>query len=172
MRLCSLCMKLKPFTDFGKHKNGRDGLRSRCKSCNRLEANQSYQKNPAPYKRRARAFRKKSSAEIKGWLRSVKGKYGCVCCGEREVCVLDFHHLVGEDKEIAVTTAASKGVLTVERELAKCVVVCANCHRRIHAGALSLPAEAKTVRERFLRSPEARVSYGLVFVRRARPPTP
>jgi len=59
---------------------------------------------------------------------------GCVVCGEKDVGVLDFHHVRGK------TFAISNGVRSrtikarqLEAELKKCVVLCANCHRRYHA---------------------------------------
>lgn len=60
----------------------------------------------------------------------------CKFCGyNRCIDALDFHHLeekgFGLSKD-GVTRAWSK----VEKELDKCVLVCANCHREIHAGLL------------------------------------
>ena len=53
----------------------------------------------------------------------------CVDCGETDPIVLEFDHLA--DKAFAI----SKGLRdrsweSVRREMAKCDVVCANCHRR------------------------------------------
>lgn len=131
---CSMCLKVKPLSDFGRHKNGRNGLRSRCKPCNRIEANATYRKNPDPYRLRSRKAGKKYRAAAKAWLRSVKAKRGCAACGEKAVCTLDFHHC--EDKARAVTTLINKGIIALEAELRKCCVLCANCHRKTHAGLI------------------------------------
>lgn len=166
MRKCSMCKEEKPVSEFGKHKNGKDGLRSRCKACNRVEARNSYEKNPAPYKRRARVCRKKIAVAMKEWLRGLKSKYGCCVCGEREVCVLDFHH-VG-DKDICVTTAISKGVKAVEQELHRSTIVCANCHRKIHANLIAEDALVLCA-DTYPRSPNRRMHLPTVKrVRRSR----
>ena len=59
-------------------------------------------------------------------------------CGYNKcIAALDFHHLDPNAKEggIIGTTAS----LEKQREEAKkCILVCANCHREIHAGVRSI----------------------------------
>lgn len=65
---------------------------------------------------------------------------GCVVCGETDVDVLDFHHVDPAEKSFNVSASwRKKGLQTVLEEVAKCVVVCANCHRRLHAGTAEIP---------------------------------
>jgi len=60
----------------------------------------------------------------------------CVGCGLREpVDALEFHHLDPKTKEFGISTEGiPRRWDKVEAELAKCVLLCANCHREIHAG--------------------------------------
>lgn len=63
----------------------------------------------------------------------------CVLCGYKRLSsALEFHHINPEDKEYAV---ASNGTChNLEKDLSevkKCLLVCANCHREIHAGLFS-----------------------------------
>src|SRR5205807_7072951 len=53
---------------------------------------------------------------------------GCVDCGERDPVVLDFHHLHG--KTFNINRAYQCSIKRILEELAKCVLLCANCHRR------------------------------------------
>jgi hypothetical protein len=61
----------------------------------------------------------------------IKLASGCVDCGYREHAVaLDFDHSLG--KKTAGVSALVKSACDwsiVEAEMAKCEVVCANCHR-------------------------------------------
>ena len=62
-----------------------------------------------------------------------KKKNPCCKCGESDPACLDFHH-VGDDKEREVAIAARLGwsVEHLQLEMDKCIIVCANCHRKLH----------------------------------------
>jgi ribosomal protein S27E len=67
-------------------------------------------------------------AHVYDFLRSA-----CVDCGERDPLVLEFDHV--DLKRAAVTRLAWYGcsLATIDAEIAKCQIRCANCHRRITA---------------------------------------
>ncbi|GAB3633424.1 hypothetical protein GCM10027421_27770 [Microbacterium shaanxiense] len=59
--------------------------------------------------------------------------HACTDCGESDPVVLDFDHLPGVDKRFEISRAVSASTRSwslIESEIAKCEVVCANCHRR------------------------------------------
>ena len=60
---------------------------------------------------------------------------GCVDCGERRLCVLDFDHVGGKDASVMVLAHSGYGLARLQSEIAKCEVRCANCHRRRTARA-------------------------------------
>jgi hypothetical protein len=63
-------------------------------------------------------------------------KIACLICGETDVACLDFHHRQGTRKEgtiAAIMRNRSMGVL--QTELAKCELLCSNCHRKLHSRA-------------------------------------
>jgi len=66
------------------------------------------------------------------FISSIKIESGCVDCGYRESAVaLDFDHLPGSEKMFSIgsATARSASQARLKAEMAKCEVVCANCHR-------------------------------------------
>ncbi len=66
----------------------------------------------------------------------LKAQLGCSFCGEKRPEVLQFHH---RDPAAKAFTIGSGTVISLESltvEMAKCDVVCMNCHTLIHAGAL------------------------------------
>jgi hypothetical protein len=70
--------------------------------------------------------------EIAEWKRAR----GCTVCGETEPWVLDMHHLDPNEKE--ANSAQSATLKTFLKEADKCVLLCSNCHRKVHAGVLRL----------------------------------
>lgn len=89
-----------------------------------------YERNKDYYKSKART----RQAEIHEWF--VRHKATCVCarCPESHVACLDFHHRNPEEKEFDVAKGVNNGC-SIERlthEIAKCDVLCANCHRKEH----------------------------------------
>jgi len=61
---------------------------------------------------------------------------GCSSCGEKHIACLDWHHIDQKTKEVPLSKALSMGfkraVEFLEEESSKCVVLCANCHRKLH----------------------------------------
>jgi len=66
----------------------------------------------------------------------------CAICGyDRCLEALEFHHLDSEGKDFGISDKGyTRSWKKVKEELDKCVMLCANCHREVHAG-LQLPRE-------------------------------
>ena len=64
----------------------------------------------------------------------------CQACGYRR-CIynMHFHHVDPSRKEFALTTGNGKSLDRFRKEARKCVLVCANCHGEIEAGARDCP---------------------------------
>ena len=78
--------------------------------------------------------------EKKRWVTELKTEIGCVVCEEHCAACLDFHHINPETKEDCVCNLArySCSLEKVKEEIRKCIVLCANCHRKHKAGLISL----------------------------------
>ena len=87
-----------------------------------------YSKNRETQKERVKRRRK----EIQVWLLTLKTE--CSVCGEGDPICLDWHH-VREEKEtnIASVVTLGWGKERILKEIAKCDLLCANCHRKEHA---------------------------------------
>lgn len=70
----------------------------------------------------------------------------CACCGyDKCIQALEFHHLNPEEKDFSFGTNANRSWSSTRRELQKCILVCANCHREIHYGII----DASTLKSSF-----------------------
>lgn len=65
----------------------------------------------------------------------------CEICGyNRCIKALDFHHKDPNEKHAEVShTCQVASWEKVEAEVRKCTLLCANCHRELHAGLFTLP---------------------------------
>ncbi len=91
------------------------------------------------YLARSRKFtaewRKKRVSECHAIIRAWK-QHGCCVCGESALCCIDAHHKNQKEKDhnIGVLVYGAKALAVIPKELAKCIPICANCHRKYHAG--------------------------------------
>ena len=58
---------------------------------------------------------------------------GCSQCGEKTPVCIDFHHIDPTTKLFNISSRLSKSIKTLWNEIAKCTLLCANCHRKLHA---------------------------------------
>lgn len=71
----------------------------------------------------------------KEWYAGVKANLSCIRCGENHPACLDFHHRDRSGKTFTVSKMVIQRYASRERvleEMAKCDVLCANCHRKLH----------------------------------------
>ena len=113
---CPACGKTKQKSNFSKNAARYDGLQAQCKECKKASDAKHYSENKEKQLQRNKDNRKES-------------------------CCLDFHH-PNDDKETGVSVLACAACRNkLWKEIAKCVVVCANCHRKIHAGLITFKGE-------------------------------
>lgn len=90
---------------------------------------------------------------VKNWRKNNKAKLVACFGGECGICglidhpvVYDFHHLDGSGKEFTLTQKIRSWV-NVVAEAMKCVMLCAPCHRKHHAGVLDIPDDIRRFQE-------------------------
>lgn len=137
MKICSSCKIEKQDSDFHKRR-GADSLQAACKTCRKVINARWYQENKEPHNTKRQVWKKLRSVGNMEKLVAFLQQHPCVDCGEDDPLVLEFDHVRGE-KEFDVSRMVqgrSSSWASIEKEIAKCEVRCANCHRR------------KTVKER------------------------
>jgi len=139
MKNCPLCDKDQPETEFA-FRSKKEGTRtSHCKACHRLKSKSHYLANRGKYIEKSKKRNKEQTKLTKEYMLSIKSA-GCSKCNEKDPCCLDFHHTDPSNKVDAVANLV-RGRFSIEKiqhEIDKCVLVCANCHRKLHAGIISI----------------------------------
>lgn len=127
------------------HRNWKGYLCRGCRICVR-EAMQRRRRDPEVKKAEAEKsarWRKEHPEKYRaGWQQeqTAKRQYllearvnGCIRCGEKDPACLDFHHRDGgTTKDGDIATLRRFGWARLRAEIAKCDVLCANCHRKHH----------------------------------------
>jgi hypothetical protein len=95
-----------------------------------------YKNNVNSEKKRIYTRRRK----ISEWFTTYKDSLSCHQCGESASICLDFHHTDPHKKDINLGRVKNWGysIERIQAEMNKCIVLCANCHRKIHANLIKL----------------------------------
>ena len=86
-----------------------------------------------PKKRDTSSYRR----EVKRKLIEYKGGKCQICGYNRYQEALEFHHLDPSQKDFTIS-GGTKSFESLKPEVDKCILVCANCHREIHAGLIKI----------------------------------
>lgn len=135
-KICSRCKIEKEFNEFHNSKVKKDGKQPYCKECLSKAVKKDYRENNRKETFSERA--KVRAKQIRDLLEKIRKHNGCVFCDESETCCLDFHHLDPSQKDQSISYLShAKSKERMLNEMKKCVVVCSNCHRKVHAGILT-----------------------------------
>ena len=129
MRKCGRCGATKPLEDFAWRRKAKGQLDTYCRPCRAAYKQEHYARNRQRYIDNAASRRSAMLAERVQFIVRYVSERGCADCGERDPVVLEFDHL--RDKEFSISSGIrERNWDQVLREISKCEVVCANCHRR------------------------------------------
>ena len=114
-KLCYACKKEKLISEFYKDRKRTDGFYNQCKECFNI------------YTAKLRVKRKEKAIEYKG--------NKCERClleyPNTPYYIFDFHHKNPIEKEFVWNEVSQLSWETRKKELNKCILLCANCHRHV-----------------------------------------
>ena len=135
-KICCKCSIEKELSEFHQRPKTQKPY-PHCKLCQNAYTRDHYNKNKKYYKDKAVKYDAKAMAR---W-REFKETLTCTRCPENHPAALDFHHTDG-DKSFTIGNAVASGWGwdTLMAEVAKCIVLCSNCHRKHHWNERQLPS--------------------------------
>lgn len=164
--LASLPTELEPGFAYRSGGRGRPNLNqtrthAQCSSCKRVLRNDFFYTPPSMMQRNvvyshcqvcaqaSNAERYELNADTLRTRRIAIWLYiapSCFCCGfDKHISAMDMHHLEAKEAEIAeliTDLALAPNAYKAERllrECGRCIPLCSNCHRMVHAGAIQIP---------------------------------
>ena len=126
MKICIDCEVEKELDRFPLR--GPDGARhNQCKECQRIKARAHYKNNRKSYLDRI----KPEQRELRAWLFEQKVGPCQDCGGQFKPWQMDFDHRDPVQKTMEVSAMVGKRMSKdrILTEIAKCDLICANCHR-------------------------------------------
>jgi len=75
-------------------------------------------------------MRSERKLKIREYLNDFKKKSKCIECGYENPVALQFHHKNPKEKKYTISLMVSQGypIESIEKEIEKCDILCANCH--------------------------------------------
>lgn len=112
---CNTCGEDKSVEELHARKDRPSGYQGHCKACNKSKIYE------------ARDKFKKQCIDYKGGC--------CSICGyDKYLGALEFHHIDPSQKDFVINKSTYRKFDSVKNELDKYILLCANCHREVHAG--------------------------------------
>lgn len=140
---CRFCGSVLPLSEFYPKPDNADRHSNVCRKCDskrsvayrkkRKDENRQTEADLRTYEKNQQYIKRYNSgirhAKLE-FLTEFKLKNGCADCGYRKSAeALDFDHLPGTTKRFCVSQVNGRSWKQIMSEIAKCEVVCANCHR-------------------------------------------
>lgn len=142
--ICTKCTISQPDVNFNWRNQSKNIRHRQCKTC-QAKYDAIHHKLPGSRQKYALQFRERWGKK-RDFVRTYLETHPCLDCTESDPVCLDFDHVRGEKLgNICDMVYSSCRLETIQREIEKCDVRCANCHRKITAKRrlLSLPALAR-----------------------------
>jgi len=124
MKNCPNCNKNLPLNNFYKKANSSTGYQSWCKKCSTQNRIKHYIENKSheDFKNKERKNQRRE------WLATLK-QQPCTDCGQKfHFSAMHWDHLPEYEKKFSISSARDKSKKEILKEIAKCELVCANCH--------------------------------------------
>ena len=127
-RRCHRCKRQLPITDFSLRRKDGQQRHGHCRDCKAQYQREWYEKNRERHKAAVAVNRTLLRERNVAIIKQAKA-VPCTDCGGRfDPCAMDFDHVRGK-KRGNISFMVKESTQRLLEEIAKCEVVCANCHR-------------------------------------------
>jgi hypothetical protein len=131
-RKCDHCKKVKDIEEFNWKYKALGIRHNTCRECMKWFVKRYFKGSAHDEHLKNVRERKTAAREVaKQYVWDYLATHPCIHCGESDPRVLEFHHRGNKDKGIAYLAGGGWSVGRIQEEIDKCVVLCANCHRKL-----------------------------------------
>ena len=132
MPKCDHCKKNKDEAEFAWRWKKLGIKQKTCREC-RKYFNKNWYEGDAKERHLKNVKERKEAARqvAREYVWDYLSAHPCEHCGEKDPVVLEFHHTGGKEMPVGVMVSGGYPVAKIQKEIDKCSVLCANCHRRL-----------------------------------------
>lgn len=130
MKLCVTCREWKEETEFNWRYKSLGVRHPTCRDCHKPFRKNWYENNKERHLKQVQERKREARNAAREYVWDYLAAHPCIECGEADPRVLEFHHRHGKDKAVSEMVTDGYPTATIQGEIDKCDVLCANCHRR------------------------------------------
>ena len=130
MKHCARCKEFKREEEFNWRWKMLGRRQSICRDCQRLQRREHYECHQEAEIARSYEITKRRREEADRFIYEYLSNSKCADCGEYDFSVLTFDHVKGEKMDISQMAGQGYSINAIVKEIARCDVVCFNCHMR------------------------------------------
>ena len=124
MKQCVCCLQWKDENEFNWRYRVLGIRYGTCRDCQKRHQDNRYQK---PRDQELERVSEGTREYVYNYLLT----HPCTACGESDPKVLEFHYIGGKGWIMSNVIGGGNALVAIQAEIANCVVLCANCQRKI-----------------------------------------
>jgi len=131
MKRCATCGKLKDEEEYNWRYEELGIRHPTCRECHKTYRKNWYEKNKKRHIENVADRQQRVVQEARQFIWNYLSTHPCFDCGESDPTVLEFDHVRGrKEHNISVMAGQGYSIASIQNEIKKTEVRCANCHRR------------------------------------------
>lgn len=139
MKQCVKCLQWKDESEFNWRYQAPGIRHVTCHECLHGHGDDWCQKYNHPELEIVKTGKHGVKEEAREYASNYLATHPCTMCGESDPKVLGFHYTGGKGWIVSNLVGGGNVLTAIQAEIAKCVVLCANCRRKISNAQLKQP---------------------------------
>jgi hypothetical protein len=132
-KLCTKCGIEKDIDEFPWKKRWLGKRHAVCKTCTAERSKRIYEDDKETQIARVRVNTQRYRQTAREYVLEYLSTHPCSQCGESDPRALEFHHVGEKSDEVSRLIGRGAPVEVIQKEVSQCIVLCANCHRKLTA---------------------------------------
>ena len=130
MKQCCRCKITKDTSEFHRSAPRKDGLQSYCRACKKVIDKEHNVRNPRRNYGRTREYALRNRKWLQDFLKSKQCEWEGCTVNDPDMLVFDHINPAEKREHVSIMAHSSFGLKSIQEEVAKCRVLCANHHQK------------------------------------------